>query len=578
MKNKILIPILLLSVSHQTFAQALSCGSVWESQSDKVQKGLTPEQKLKLVIIQEAAKKKLAEYILTFAKVDPKTLYADGKVTPDEISDLSEIGTTAQEQEVLLYLAQLVKTNQLRTVLSQAFAMAEEKSKSIPQLAALAQMPAEKKEFIIMSLIGTITATVQLRGLVPETSDVHYREWTELSKEIERKLNEAPKGFQGILHFAKSKWMFAKEVKPLVDGVESFKKRWELIKQATKSIDIIVWSIYDDITGFETVDLLIKKHQENVKVRVIVDGQVAQTPGHREAVKKLQEAGIEVILWQSKLLPFVGQHRKMIIVDGKHVIAGGLNFGDVYSHMNPDSDHWHDLDIYFAGKAVEAAMELYRKLWNKQIDMGIASYKKIEKVQGQQVEPNEQGYRIAVINHEPSAAAASGSTIMMTLLKGIREAKHSIDIENAYIVLFPALKKELQAARERGVKVRIITNSPTSVDEPVVSTPILRSAMQLAELKAQVFLKKGTTLHAKFAIFDGQYTIVMSYNLHPRSERIEGEMATLVESNEFAEQMRQVILNDISINNAHDFSNKEGYELSDSLQIIPVLRLFFDIL
>lgn len=167
---------------------------------------------------------------------------------------------------------------------------------------------------------------------------------------------------------------------------------------------------------------------------------------------------------------------------------------------------------------------------------------------------------------------------MMTLLKGIREAQSTIEIENAYIVLFPALKTELQSAIQRGVKVRVLTNSHISVDEPIIAIPILRSAYDLAQMGAEVYLKKGHTLHSKLAIFDDQHTMVMSYNLHPRSERIEEEMALLIKDRKINADMKRIFEADISSEKAIKINRAEEIQIPENVIALPILRIFFDAL
>ena len=57
----------------------------------------------------------------------------------------------------------------------------------------------------------------------------------------------------------------------------------------------------------------------------------------------------------------------------------------------------------------------------------------------------------------------------------------TIDIENAYFLNVPGLNQLLHAALMRGVEVRILTNSKTSVDEPLLSEPIMKSLPDLVE-------------------------------------------------------------------------------------------------
>lgn len=113
---------------------------------------------------------------------------------------------------------------------------------------------------------------------------------------------------------------------------------------------------------------------------------------------------------------------------------------------------------------------------------------------------------------------------MLAYLKAIAGAGTVINIENAYLITMPQLKAALLDALRRGVKVNILTNSAESIDEPIVIAPILASLPELIAAGATVGLKRGDTVHSKFMTVDGLFSIVGSFNLHPRSIRYEFEL------------------------------------------------------
>lgn len=521
---------------------------------------------------------KLATMLTALSKVNQASLMADGQITANEIKDLSEQATLPEEKEMLLKMAELVKTQKLEPMIRIALLqlMANEKiMNSKPELAILKTLSPEKKEYAIKALVGAITSVVQIRGLDNTDAGYSYKEWVDLSFDLEKTLNRSKS--TDILEFAGTHWTTSNEVKQLINGPDSFQLKDSLILNAKKSIDVLTWSIYDDFTGSEAMKMFLKKQkQDHVKVRIIVDGQVASTAGHGNYVTQLEKEGIEVVRWFNKKSPFYGQHRKMIIIDDQHVIAGGMNFGDVYSHKNPsEKSKWRDTDFYFNGNSAIEAKNLFAHLWNEQVRSFNLNYKQI----AFQKPSNLNGpYKLALINSEPYTSKKAGSTVLMTLLKAIRQATTSIDIENAYIIVFPTLKKELARAISRNVKVRLLTNSPESVDEPIVSLPILRSANMMVEENAQVYLKRGDTLHSKFAIIDEKYTMILSYNLHPRSEKVEGEMAVLFDNEEIAARLTKVFENDISSEQAMDLNHDGNQKWKDSPLAIPALRIFFDLL
>lgn len=334
----------------------------------------------------------------------------------------------------------------------------------------------------------------------------------------------------------------------LVNGEASFAKRKQMIDEAEESILFMSWAIYDDYTGRLHSDWLLEKLNKNpdVKIRIMVDGQIALQDNHFMELKRLErnsDGKIEVIRWITPRYRGNGTHRKFFIVDQKKVIFGGINVGDYYSHLNPEVPGWRDTDIYFEGDIAQKSAELFAELWNQQIEENKLAVTPLEI----EAKNFEEGIPASLIDHKPGDKHNKADhNITMVYAKLISEAQESVDIQNAYFIFNPILKNALEEAIGRGVKVRIMTNSNESVDEPVVSVPILKSAKLASQMGAEVYLRKGTTLHSKFMIIDNKIVTLGSDNLHPRSQHFEGETMTVSFDENLAREMTKVFENDIS--------------------------------
>ncbi|OFZ20823.1 MAG: hypothetical protein A2X94_04705 [Bdellovibrionales bacterium GWB1_55_8] len=397
----------------------------------------------------------------------------------------------------------------------------------------------EKQEAIIQQVSGVIDAELSARGLTAASKGAKYEDWTRLSyrlmAETERELEPLRKaGKAGFDHpefvevFERqtgAKFTGGNIVHPLINGPKSFKERRALIQNAKKSIRVLSWAFYDDKTGTTFAKELIAAKRRGVDVKIMVDGQVAMKPGHEAALKSMEDAGIEVVRWRSldKLRKYDGQHRKMMIVDDLESISGGMNFGDVYSHMGrKGTPKWRDTDVYAKGEASVEANRLFSKLWNEQVEgHGLTLGKADVPPAASPVSKEAAGSaRMSLVDHVPGV----DQSILRATLLAIEGAEKNIDIENAYLIMNPAIYRKLLEAKKRGVRVRVLTNSSTSIDEPIITRPILRSVNHLVENGFEVYVKRGkNTLHSKFMTVDGKYSWVGSYNLHPRSERYEGE-------------------------------------------------------
>ena len=521
--------------------------------------------------------KQVLEYTASILRVPPTQVLAQHQILAQDVLDLSEKDTTDQEMRVLLIWANMIEKKTLRSNIEAL--INNIKNSPTPAGEKIRATPQVYISYAQETLASSIEAVVKMRGLTSDSKKNSYVEWSKLSKKMLTKLNQS--SAENLLQFSASRWLKTENAEFLIDGPASFAKREMLMSQARSSINILTWSVYDDMTGTELANQVIQLKNKNkkLKIRIIVDGQVARGTGRNAQLKRMQDSGVEVVHWFNSENTYMGQHRKMIIVDNNHLVAGGLNYGDVYSHKNPDQKvaRWRDTDIYLQGAGAEEGNQLFAKIWNQQL--GQQKNLKFAKMQLSNLRSSQDkaGIEISIIDHDPNSAA-EGSNIMMTILKSIREARTSIDIQNAYIILFPALKTELQNAIKRNVKVRIHTNSGQSVDEPIVSIPILRSVLEFVKMGAEVYVKKGATLHSKLIVVDSEFSMIMSYNLHPRSERVEGEMAIAVKDSRFAAGLLEVFNDDISEENAQRIKQESDLTLPSSPVAIPTLRLFFDML
>lgn len=427
----------------------------------------------------------------------------------------------AKEKQMLDMLAGLNANGQLKPVLHQVAAQAA-------QSGTLPPMPEAKRDALVNQLAGMIDAEFQAHGMTPGTQGQVYKNWEQLSAEnlaAVRQTQVPPRGPGQLSCFTEpafvaeleqlqgAKFQTGNRITPLIDGPASFARRNQLIDNAQKSIHLMTWAFYDDETGWETARKLAEKKAQGLEVRVVVDGQVAAGPGHHETLDFMQQNGVEVVRWRSGERPYDGQHRKIMIVDGQAAVAGGLNQGNVYSHKG-EGPKWRDTDVLIEGPAVAECEKLFGQVFG--------SPDAAPGVPGPAGEAVAGSARSAVVNHVPGPQG--DVNILRATLKAIEGASESIDIENAYVITTPDLRTALTDALARGVQVRILTNSAESVDEPIVSAPILNSLPELVKAGAQVYLKQGDTLHSKFMVVDGLFSSVGSYNLHPRSQRYEGEV------------------------------------------------------
>ncbi|MCK5685083.1 phosphatidylserine/phosphatidylglycerophosphate/cardiolipin synthase family protein [bacterium] len=147
-----------------------------------------------------------------------------------------------------------------------------------------------------------------------------------------------------------------------------------------------------------------------------------------------------------------------------------------------------------------------------------------------------------------SAVGNNRDDISNNLVKLMDACKKEIIIQNPYVVITDLAHAALKRANDRGVKIFIHTNSPVSSDSLVTQAIFLRDWMKLLKEmpNMRIFvMKNANKLHAKVFVFDGQVSIVGTYNMDYISQDINSEVVTTVNSNIFAKEVTASIMNDV---------------------------------
>jgi putative cardiolipin synthase len=152
--------------------------------------------------------------------------------------------------------------------------------------------------------------------------------------------------------------------------------------------------------------------------------------------------------------------------------------------------------------------------------------------------------------------------------KLIEDARREIIICNAYFIPSAWLIDALGDAAKRGARVIILTNSPETNDLPELTMVGLSYYESILSINEDAVVKRSGgsiriwewygwrydeaqqtqgSIHDKYAVFDRQYSLVGSYNLDPRSEKLNSETALVFESDTLSAQLaRMFYKNDLA--------------------------------
>ena len=152
------------------------------------------------------------------------------------------------------------------------------------------------------------------------------------------------------------------------------------------------------------------------------------------------------------------------------------------------------------------------------------------------------------------ASPAGGSESMhLMYLMAIAAAERTIDLEAAYFVPDPLMIQALQAARHRGVRVRVSVPGK-HIDSDTVRLASKAHWGELLLAGVEIHEYQPTMMHNKLLIVDGLMTSVGSTNFDIRSFRLNDEASLNVYDAAFAQRMTEVFEADLKPTVRYDYT------------------------
>lgn len=315
-------------------------------------------------------------------------------------------------------------------------------------------------------------------------------------------------------------------VEPVTSGEEAYRLLLELIDKAERSIHITTYILGRGPVGEAIIERLAKRAADGISVRLLLDDVGSWRVG-RKFVSPLTAAGAKVAFFMPMLhLPFRGRtnlrnHRKIVVVDGRHALTGGMNLAEEYMGPTPDPKRWRDFSLVSSGPAVLDLADLFRSDWKFATGETIA--KEEEKESTCAVESN--GSIAQVVASGPDV---SGDPLYAALVSVAFAAKWRIWVVTPYFIPDETLARALELAARRGVDVRVIV--PNQSNHGTADLARVSYLRQIQNAGGQVLLYQPGMVHAKVVLIDQDLAIVGSANMDMRSLFLNYEVAVFLYS------------------------------------------------
>jgi len=151
----------------------------------------------------------------------------------------------------------------------------------------------------------------------------------------------------------------------LLEDSDSFESKMDLITNADKRIYMSSLVFVCDQSTKSLVGELIKKKNQGLDVRIIVDGFISKLLGHKECLDLLEESNIEVLRVNVffKYFKKTIYHSKVLVVDDEIAITGGQNMIDADNLSRGTDFKNRDVDVLIHGPLVTDVALSFVKNW-----------------------------------------------------------------------------------------------------------------------------------------------------------------------------------------------------------------------
>ncbi len=335
----------------------------------------------------------------------------------------------------------------------------------------------------------------------------------------------------------------------LVDGPRTYEAMFSAISAARESVNIEMY-IFDEARheGRKLSDLLAEVIARGVAVNVLYDGLgSSETP---DAVwEKLRGVGVRLCEFNpinpadNRTSKYVQRdHRKIVVVDGRHGFAGGINFSSAYTSgsrgsvkRDPVAEGWRDTQVEVEGPVSLELQRLFLASWDKQ---------KCSERQPVNYLPQAREAGKTLMRVDATSIDSTRNETYVSALSALTFARKSIDLTMAYFSPDDQVEDALLEAAGRGVRVRLLL--PGLTDFSGIMHAGRAHYTRLLKGGVQIFEQKEALLHSKTLEVDGIWSSVGSANWDWRSFANNDELNIVIIDEGFAREMRAMFESDLA--------------------------------
>lgn len=323
------------------------------------------------------------------------------------------------------------------------------------------------------------------------------------------------------------------------EGRDKFESLKRDLNNAKNSILLQYYIFLDDETGREISEILIRKAEEGVIVKVIYD-HVGSFSARNKFFRHMEEAGVQTHPFFRVNFPHFANrinwrnHRKIVVIDGAIGYIGGMNIADRYVKGLPKGKVWRDTHFRVEGEIVESLLYSFAFDWNfNKKEPYVPEVQAIKSVHS-----NSTGVQLVT-----GGPTERWNNLSLCFMRAISTARKSIYIQTPYFLPTDGLLNALQAASLAKVDVRIMI--PKKTDSSLLHYASFSYITQCLKAGIKVYLYEPGMLHAKSMIIDDVLVTAGSTNFDFRSFENNFECNLFIYDEKINRRMRDIFFEDV---------------------------------
>lgn len=306
-------------------------------------------------------------------------------------------------------------------------------------------------------------------------------------------------------------------------GEDKFAAMLRELEQAEQFIFMEYFILKEGYMWERILEILERKVQEGVEVRVMYDGTCAMFDLPYRYPEALQAKGIQCKMF-APIRPILSthynnrDHRKILVIDGRVGFTGGVNIGDEYINRVKKYGHWKDTAVMLKGDAVQGLTMMFLQMWN--VTEKKPEYRSY--LQKAQESPQAKGF-VMPYGDSPFDDELVGETVYMDILN---RAKQYVHMMTPYLIIDQSMITALTFAAKRGVDVKLIL--PHIPDKKFAFALAKSHYKELLKAGVRIFEYTPGFVHAKVFTSDDEKAVVGTINLDYRSLYLHFECAVFM--------------------------------------------------